>query len=120
MHVDLHGKRNGKVMQEIDIGMMPMETEWADKSFVSAFKHRLATELERALENTIFSVSQHPIFCGRWTVPVHTMTHQAVQLRITSVQLELPRCFRERLMRDGKLFDKFSRAIANTYKQFAA
>eukprot|EP01060_Flectonema_neradi_P008120 TRINITY_DN1579_c0_g1_i1.p1 TRINITY_DN1579_c0_g1~~TRINITY_DN1579_c0_g1_i1.p1 ORF type:complete len:406 (+),score=63.90 TRINITY_DN1579_c0_g1_i1:40-1218(+) len=125
LHIDVHGKVDRKDNLAIDVGCGAMEELWTDrKKETSLLKKTICDELQKSLEGRRtygykqlkMVVEREPELRGWNNRGFHTMAHQSVLLGIPAIQLELPKTVRRALLVEQVLLDKFTKAIANTYR----
>ena len=125
LHIDIHGKVDRKDNLAIDVGCGAMEELWKDrKKEVTLLKKTICDEIQKSLEGRRtygykqlkMVVERDPELRGWNNRGFHTMAHQSVLLGVPAIQLELPKTVRRALLVEQVFFDKFAKAIANTYR----
>ena len=124
-HVDIHGKMDRKDNYELDLGVICMYHHWtepADMRFAMAITERLTEGFNKVLA-TIPKYKEYKAICnndpvlhGLWGRDLRTMTEQAAELRIPTIQLEIPLKMRAHLFGNEAFSKAFLAVITETYK----
>ena len=123
LHVDIHGKSDQEVCQ-IDIGIKSIEEHWGKEDPLIDHLTKYFKEFAQIFEGSDIEgceFNMHGDFEGcwkkykKWKPDRHSMTEQAIELGIPSLQMELPRKVRKELFSNPALLKKFSSGFAHLY-----
>ncbi len=125
MHVDIHGKVNRKTNFDLDLGIECLIVKWEqiDPEFCVNFNKVLTENFNKAL--TLAKpykgfkpvCNNEPYLNGYWGCEnLYTMTEQAIDLGIPSMQLEIPKEMRQQLYTNKSFSDSFLKAILTSYE----
>lgn len=123
LHVDVHGKADRSVC-DIDIGIKSIEEHWGDNDPILNRLRNYFTLFSSIFQNSDLPNCQfntNGIFKGywrkykTWKPDRHSMTEQAVELGIPSLQMEIPRAVRNELFSNATFFNNFANGISSLY-----
>ena len=122
MHVDIHGKMDRKDSYELDLGVACMYKHWdKDLEFQQMFVAKLTEGFNRVLaplpkwKEYKAKCNNEPYLNGNWGSEIRTMTEQAIELGVPSIQLEIPLKMRETIYKDSTLLKAFLGVINDVY-----
>ena len=111
---------------ELDLGVVCMYKHWtepADMRFAMAITERLTEGFNKALagipkyKDYKAICNNDPILHGNWGGELRTMTEQAAEMRIPTIQLEIPLKMRAHLFGNEAFSKAFLAVITDTYKE---
>lgn len=123
LHIDIHGKKDSNIKTTLDLGVECLLVKWTDeqkfcKNLISALTDNInkAFASSHKMQSSKAYCDNEPYLNGYWgDVDIYTMTEQAVDLAIPSLQLEIPLSMREELFINKSFSDSFYESLIDTY-----
>jgi hypothetical protein len=109
LHLDFHGMKNSTTKNHIEVGMKAIHLH--RPGFSSHMKPIIKKELNEL--DTLVGFHSHLQGYG---LDKYTVSNQGVLLGFFSLQMELSKCIRKKILNDGSFYNKFINSIKIIYK----